>query len=179
MKRYIKSSLNLEEGVDLVVRTFGSLTPNPGNIYLSPDGVFINLYPRIDTHEDLCWWLEDNGYSLEYKDEEYFVREFQWIRLRSDPSMLIIELPNESPSSKQWYALEDWLLYCEDRYSGTGVKLYIGVCDSNSSDIECNFFVDYFAEDIIKICKRYYSSGKLYANTSLNNIENKNGISVD
>ena len=158
-----------EEGEALAIETFGSANPGPGNIYISPDGTFINLYPKIDTHEDLCWWLEEeHDCPLEYEDEEYFVREFQWIRLRSDPSMMIIELTKEVPFNRQWYSLEDWLLYCEDRYAGQGTILYLNACDGADADIEYKFGTEYFTEDIMRICKRYYSSGKLYASKRIN-----------
>ena len=155
------------DGEALAIKAFGSTAPGPGCTFISPDGTFVNIYPKLDTHEDLCDWVEDHlGISLEYKDEEYFVREFNWIRLRSDPNMSIIMLPKDSLFRNQWYSLEDWLTYLEERYSN-GCRLYLETCDGKDTDVEHNFGTEYFAEDIIKICRRYYSSGKLYMSTEV------------
>lgn len=67
---------------------------------------------------------------------------------------------------QQWLALAEWLEYCEE-YHTRGTKLYLNVCDDNDADVEYNFGSEYFADDILKICKRYYSSGRLYASTEL------------
>lgn len=170
MKRYIKSSTAYTQYEAIAIENFGRSNPGTGNSYISPDGTFINLYPKLDTHEDLCWWLEDNfDCKLEYEDEEYFIREFGWVRLRTDPHMMIIELPSSSPTRNQWYSLEDWLQFCEGKYP-RGTTLYLNVCDGRDTDVEYKFGTEYFTEDIIKICKRYYSSGKLYANTIISKI---------
>jgi hypothetical protein len=150
--------MNKIELEKLILNTFGRSNPGPGCTFISSDGTFVNIYPKLDTHEDLCEWVIDNtDVEIEFPDEEYFIRLFGWIRLRSDPAMSIIELPHESPTNKQWYSLEDWLAYLEDRYLGKKVSLYLDVCDENSDgNVEYNFGKDYFAEDILKICKRYY-----------------------
>lgn len=163
MKRYIRSTILPEEGEAIAIKEFGSLAPTAGCSFISPDGTFINIYPKLSTHEDLCWYLEeDYNCELEYEDEEYFIREFQWVRLRSDPNMMIIELPEEMPFNRQWDSLQEWLEFCENRYK-RGTILYLNVCDGSDADVPYEFGTEYFAEDILKICKRYYSSGKLYA----------------
>lgn len=155
----------------LAIHAFGAPAPGTGCTFISPDGTFVNIYPKLDTHEDLCDWVEDQlGIELEYKDEEFFVREFNWVRLRSDPNMSIIMLPKDSLFRNQWYSLEDWLTYLEGKYSN-GCKLYLETCDGTDTDVEYNFGTEYFAEDIIKICKRYYSSGKLYMSTEVDKMK--------
>lgn len=161
MKRYIKNSEQIDNKEQLSRELFGSSTPGYGCSYICKDGLFINIYPKLDTHEDLCWYLEDHyDEFFEYADEEYFIREFGWVRLRTDPNMVIIELPS-SMTNAQWYSLEDWLQFIEQRYPN-GATLYLNAVDANDADNEYNLGKDYFAEDIIKICKRYYSSGRLY-----------------
>ena len=82
--------------------------------------------------------------------------------------MFIVELPKEKPTNQQWYSLEDWLYFAEERYSGKVVSLYLNVCDSMANtNVEYEFGRDFFAEDALKLLKRYYSSGKLYASTIL------------
>lgn len=165
MKKYIRASLSPEEISNAVLSNFGASHPGTGNSYIAKDGTFVNLYPKIDTHEDVCWWLEDHyDVELAYEDEEYFVREYGWVRLRSDPHMMIVELPPARLTNDQWYSLEEWLMYCGDKYS-RGTTLYLNACDSRDADVEYAFGTDYFPEDILKLCKRYYSSGKLYAST--------------
>ncbi len=157
-----------EEGEAIAIEEFGSSNPSVGCSFISPDGTFINIYPKLRTHEDLCEYLiEDHDCDIEYQDEEYFIREFQWIRLRSDPDMMIIELPEEMPFNRQWDSLQEWLEFCENRYK-RGTILYLNVCDGADVDVPYEFGTEYFSEDILKICKRYYGSGKLYASKLLN-----------
>lgn len=165
MKRYIRSN-NAE--IDLeseILAEFGGFKPNPGCIFVSKDGTFVNIYPKLDTHEDLCEWVEDNlNIEIKYPDEEYFINLFNWIRLRFDPSMTIIELPANNPTGAQWASLEEWLLYVEDAIANREITLYLTVYnDPQNCDVEYRFGKNYFAEDIIKLLKRYYSSGRLYA----------------
>lgn len=168
MKRMIKaSSVVTKDMMNRILADFGSNRPGDGCSFITEDGTFINIYPEIDVHEDLCWWIEDNfDIKLEYEDEEYFIREFGWVRLRVCPTMMIIELPHTRPTNAQWAALEEWLEYIE--YSGKKFRLYLNVCDDyKDTDVEYAFGSEYFTEAIIKILKRYYTSGKLYASTQL------------
>ena len=172
MKRYIRSDEDVAaEGEQLAIDTFGSDRLGPGCTYISPNGTFVNIYPKLKTHEDLCEWVEDKlNTSLPYRDEEYFVREFQWIRLRLDPRMTIIELPSEIPFKNQWYSLQDWLEFVEEQHP-EGIQLYLNVCDRSDPSDPYLLGKGYFAEDIINICKRYYNSGKLYMSTEVDNVK--------
>ena len=164
MKRYIKTSTVAISEDELAIEEFGSNNPSVGCSYIVPDGTFVNIYPKLDIHEDLCDQVENElGIELEYKDEEYFIREFGWVRLRSDPNMMIVELPSNNPTNSQWYSLEDWLYFCEQRY-GRPVKLDISILDdARNVNVQYQFMQEYFTEDILKLMKRYYSSGKLYS----------------
>ena len=162
MKRCIIGADHSSTIVSKVKETFGSDNPQTGCSYIAKDGTFINIYPKLDVHEDLCEWIEDTlNIQLEYRDEEYCIRKFGWIRLRIDPNMLVIELPAESPDRMQWYSLQDWLEFAEGQNRSR--RLYLDVCDGSDTCVPYNFGSEYFAEDIMKVCKRYYSSGKLYA----------------
>ena len=170
MKRYIRSDFDNSVNIEgIIIDDFGSRNPGTGCSFIAPDGTFVNIYPKLNIHEDLCDWIEDAvGVELEYKDEEYFIREFGWIRLRTDPHMCIIELPKEQPTRQQWYSLEDWLAYVEDKYSGRVVEIDLSVCDDmRNTNVQYNLGKDYFAEDILRLLKRYYTSGKLYASKQL------------
>ena len=167
MKRYIHCTDLPEDGEALAIQTFGKDSPSTGCSFISPDGLFINIYPKLPIHEDLCDWVEDQlDIELPYKDEEYFVREFQWIRLRNDPTMMVVELPEEEPFRNQWYSLQDWLEFCEEQHPH-GVSLYLNILDTNIYSVEVNFNTEYFAEDIVKMLKGYYSSGRLVASTKV------------
>lgn len=165
MKRWIHAS---ESGtvLDAIVSTFSASNPGPGCSFIDSTGKFINIYPKLDVHEDLCEWVKDNlSVKLPYVDDEYFVREFGWVRLRSDPSMCIVEMPAKNPANSVWYALEDWFLFVEERNPNTVVN--IEVCDSKKAPISLTLGTEYFGEDVVKILKRYYSSGTLVASTLL------------
>ena len=158
---YTEPTYEMEE---LAISTFGRDHPDTGCSFISPDGTFVNIYPKLAIHEDLCDWVEEQlGAELEYKDEEYFVREYSWIRLRSDPSMIVIELPAEYLFSKQWYSLEDWLIWCEEKYSGRIVPVYLNICDDIvNTNVEYDTSSPTWVDDIMKILKQSYRSGKVW-----------------
>lgn len=49
----------------IAINDFGSSNPGPGCTFIASDGTFINIYPKIDDHEDLLNYLTDN-YGVEY-----------------------------------------------------------------------------------------------------------------
>lgn len=153
--------------IEHILDTFGSPNPGTGCTFIAKDGTYVNIYPKLDVHEDLCEWVEDEfEIELDYRDEEYFVREFGWIRLRSDPRMSIIELPSSAPTTDQWWALNDWLEWLEEKHTGQKVTLYLQVCDNHGdTDVPYDFGSDVFTDGMMKIMKKYYSTGRLYAKT--------------
>lgn len=161
----IKASTNISNNMlDEIVSDFGSSHPGYGCSFIDANGEFINIYPKLDTHEDLCEYVEDKyNIELPYQDEALFIREFDWVRLRTDPNMCIIELPPVMHKD-QWYALEEWLEFADARYTN-GCKMNVGALFGEYNDYA--FGTEYFPKDIIKICKRYYSSGNLYASTNI------------
>lgn len=60
---------------------FAQSIPGEGCIYIAPDGSFINIYPKLDDHEDLCYWLEEKGVSeLDIEeDAEWFTDTFNYV----------------------------------------------------------------------------------------------------
>jgi len=160
---------NIEE---IAIKDFGSQSPGPGCTFIASDGTFINIYPKIDDHEDLIGYLTDN-YGIEFdelSDADWFVNNLGWIRLRSDPFHIAIILGSDRPSSYQFFALEEWLEYCEEKYQDNPEKIvvYLDICDNGEyTHHTYNFMRDAFAEDIVKYVKRFYTSGKLYASTNM------------
>lgn len=163
MKRYIRSSREINDIEQLVLDAFKSENPGTGCSFIASNGSYVNIYPKLDTHEDLCYWVEDqlNG-SVDAPDEEYFIRNFDWIRLRTPPELMIIEMPKDKPDSKQWWALEDWLLYCEEQYPGGHELNLIIYQDTYPIQEQIDFFgLEVFTEDIINLLKRYYVTHRL------------------
>lgn len=165
MKRYIRTATQIDGIEDMVIDTFGSPNPGPGCTFIAQDGTYVNIYPKLDTHEDLCWWVEDQFEegTIDFPDESYFIRNYNWIRLRTPPELMIIEMPTNRPDSKQWWALEDWLLYCEEHYPG-GHELNLMINKGNTIPIQeqIDFFgSEVFTEDIIGLLKKYYTTGRL------------------
>ena len=163
MKRCIKFST--ETGLGQIRNSFRSSNPGVGCTFIDRDGTYINMYPEIDVHEDLCEWADENtDIHPEYYDEEYFVREFGWVRLRIDPRNWIIELPPRSKklTAAQKYALEDWLSFCLDKYPNSE-ELWANICPNNqeerhsSSDL-INIMVDKDTDenDIMNIVMKLY-----------------------
>ena len=162
---FIQASTAISTDVlSAIVEEFGSANPGYGCSFIDANGRFINIYPKLDTHEDLCEYVQDTyDIELPYQDEAYFIKEYGWVRLRSDPNMCIIELPPKI-NNPQWYALEDWLEFVEDRCPN-GCEIHVGSLYGSYNSYALG--TEYFAEDIIKVCKRYYSSGNLFASKQI------------
>lgn len=148
------SNLNITKMDQLIQEYFGKDYPGEGCIFIAPNGKFINIYPELDDHEDLCYWLEEKGFENIVEDAEWFVDEFQYIRCRNSPHLCFVELPLKSVTPSQLYALEEWL---ENRVSCDNIQIHILNGEWKKYNLD-----EYFPEDIIKIIKRFYSSGKLY-----------------
>ena len=155
MKRYIRTTSIMTNLEDHILEVFGSNNPGYGCSFIARSGKFVNIYPKLDVHEDLCEWVEDNlGIDIPDPDAATFIRKFGWIRLRSDPSDAVVEVPASGITSAQYYALEDWLLFCEDRYGQRDVEISIETDDWIRST-SGNFSED-FAEDILKCIKSLF-----------------------
>lgn len=159
----------------IAINDFGSSNPGPGCTFIASDGTFINIYPKIDDHEDLCGYLADNyRVEFEYTDADWFVNHLGWIRLRSDPYHIAIVLNGTRPNNIQFYSLQEWLEYCEERYQNNSgnIQAYVDICDNNRyTQHTYNFMKTEFAEDIVRACKRYYTSGHLYASTDIGELD--------
>lgn len=170
MKRVIRCSEDHSAMIiPSILDEFGKNEPGTGCTFIADDGTFVNIYPELDIHEDLCDWVEDNfDIKLKYKDEEYFVREYGWIRLRKDPNMCVVELPNERPTNAEWYSLEEWLEWVEEITSGREISLYINILDTQIYSVEVAFGKEMFTDGLLKMLKGYYTSHRLIASKGVN-----------
>lgn len=156
---YFKHKNKIEEGrkskEQLIRDSFESKNPGQGCIYITKEGTFINLYPEIDSHEDLCYWLEDEfDFELPYEDEEWAIRQFGWVRCRETPiDVNVIELPKEI-TQEQISAIDNWLNNVVS-YN----ELEIGIVDNNQ--IQRYNLEEYSPNDILNRIKGFYSTGEL------------------
>lgn len=156
MKFKLVESLNsIKDMHNAIMSEFASPDPGPGCIFIAPDGNFIKIYPKLDDHEDLAYWLEEIGFDEDtvVEDAEWFVDEFNYVRCRDSQWIPLIQCP-EKITSNQLISLEEWL----ENHVDAGVELEV-TCGDQIKRYNTD---DYFPEDIIKNIKRYYSSGKLY-----------------
>ena len=159
---YFKHKNTIEEGrkskEQLIKDNFESKNPGEGCIYITKEGTFINLYPEIDSHEDLCYWLEDEfDFELPYEDEEWAIRQFGWVRCRETPiDVNVIELPKEI-TQEQISAIDNWLNNVVS-YN----ELEIGIVDNNQ--IQRYDLEEYSPNDILNRIKGFYSTGILKEN---------------
>lgn len=149
--------LDLKQMDDAILSEWGANTPNDGCIFIHPSGTFINIYPKLDDHEDLCYWLEEEGFGDNPEDPAWFVDEFKYIRCRNNLHLCFIELPTEV-TRQQVRSLEEWM----------ETKVSTDFLDIEAPNGEWKHYNldEYFPEDLIKIIRRFYSSGKLYEDIS-------------
>ena len=144
---------NIKQMDKIIQYHWASETPGEGCIFIAPNGKFINIYPELDDHEDLCYWLEENGYRDNPEDGEWFVSEFGYVRCRNSMHLCFIEVPQKM-TREQYSSLEQWL---EEKVSSDELDI-----EAWSGEWKTYNLNNYFPEDIIKIIKRSYASGKLY-----------------
>jgi hypothetical protein len=150
--------LDLKSVHEMIISTWAKDSPGYGCIFITPEGMFLNLFPLLMDHNRLCDWVErqlECGQIM--NDATWFTDNLNYIRCRNDRSMYYIVLP-EKITSKQLYAIQEWL-----EGESTHKKLCINI---PGGDFKTYDIAEYFPEDLIKIIKRFYSSGRLYENTS-------------
>lgn len=156
-----------------IQNSFGQETPGNGCIFIAPNGKFINIYPKLVDHEDLAEWLNENGYDSVPVEAEWFVDTLGYTRCRNSRSQCYIELPIVAITRHQLYSLEEWLV---NKVVTNQIEIEAPNGQWHKYDLK-----EYFPEDIIKVIKRFYSSGTLYedlpssdtANGNLTDICNK------
>lgn len=152
IKEEFESDINKVDNI--ILNHWGQNNPGEGCVFIHPSGKFINIYPTLDDHEDLCYWLEENYNIATPGDAEWFVQEFDYVRCRSSIGLTFIELP-EKITSKQLYSLQTWM---EEKVSSDKLEI------ETERGWKTYNLDDYFPEDLIKIIRRYYASGRLYEN---------------
>ena len=144
---------SIKEMDKIIQQNWAFGTPGEGCIFIAPNGKFINIYPMLDDHEDLCYWLEENGFEDNPKDAEWFVDTFGYIRCRNSLHLCFVDLP-KNITNKQLYSLEEWF---DTKVKSSSIQIAVPEGKWKKFNLD-----NYFPEDIIKIIRRYYSSGTLY-----------------
>ena len=158
--------------------SFGETTSRDGSIFIMPDGCFLNM---PDTHGDVLPVLIENGIidlpadaDLEnYSYYDYAVdmlgkdlpkffasTNLNYIRCNNDPDLCYIEVPENRPTNAQLRSLEQWLI--ERVYTLNDKDQCVELSSQFTKDYKQYLLSEYTAEDLIKLIKRFYASGKLY-----------------
>lgn len=123
-------------------------------------------YYMIGTHATVDFVLNScaygyKKYSTPIDNGSEFMREINAVRLNNAyaKDTAYIELPKDKMTNAQYYALEDWLNFIPATKLDIYTSAYISGNKVNYKSYDLN---EYFPEDIIKLIKRYYSSGTLY-----------------
>lgn len=161
-----------------------------GAFYITPSGKLVSVNEALDgknmIHHDLLYGIIDKLYLKVTHQKNGFVEEISgidnedfdwmlddvltgklgWVRCNTGTSRIedrfYCVLTDSSPKGVQWAVLEEWMEWGESHRkenvlvffspSGRPFKRY---------PFESNGF-GYYADDIIKLMKRYYASGVLY-----------------
>lgn len=152
----ITTETEAEQIHEAILKRWGRISPGDGCIFITPEGTFINLFPVLLDHEDLCVWVEKNGLGEVPSDATWFVKELNYVKCRNSRTLCYAELPAEI-TKKQLNALETWL---EEKVQADKIEhIDIGTLENEYKTYDLNI---YFPEDVIKRIKRFYSSGRLY-----------------
>lgn len=148
-----------QQMLQAMIDQFGSDQPGDENIFIAPDGTFINLYPMLKCHQDLAEWLRYQGFSMPPNGtdfSEWFVQTFEFVRCRGG-QQCYIQLPLETLTRYQRYSLETWLQIQWQRRQADTVQV-----QAPNGEWKKYSFMNYLPENIIKLIQRFYSSDHLY-----------------
>jgi hypothetical protein len=138
-----------------LLNVWGSSTPGNGCIFITPEGTYLNLFPKIFSHDKLCDWVDREGYGPTTKQASWFSDNLGYVRCRNNHNLCLIDLP-ATCTAAQLEAIQKWI---ETKVAD--IKLDVGTTDGQYKTYDLQ---ELLPEDIIKRIKRYYSSGKLYEN---------------
>ena len=166
-----------------VINQFGSSVPGDGPTYISSNGTFINNFGNV--HADLCYWaakerilkvpeelLADDADWDDFLDfihtlasnprEGYvFVGEpLNYLRCNNDRYQSYVILPAKI-NRNQLYSLSDWLNHLYEMPKGIRPS-YIEFSTYNEEKNNSYNLDAYTTEELLKIVKRFYSSGIFY-----------------
>lgn len=166
---------------------------NSGAEFVLPSGKIISIIANGGTvHKDVLCLIINNiidkkypyGWYCEGKEDgrlyetaiDFFTDELGWLRVNWGDTEIedrfycvLPDCHNSKLTSKQYTQLEDFIQTQYDFTTSSSILVFGG---SNGRQYKRYYFNDYFPEEIIKLIKRYYSSGTLYENLDL--IEKKN-----
>jgi hypothetical protein len=153
-------------------KEFGNTATGEGSSYIIPDGTFLNM---PDTHHDVIPVLLDNNIAVdEEADEvngidfnEFFVNSsLNYFRCNDgaiDVDCCYINLPENRPTNSQLWSLEQWL---DERVFSNHELEQIELSNQFTKDFKYYSLSEYTTDDLIKLIKRFYASGKLYEKLS-------------
>lgn len=138
----------------ILIKKWGSDFPGDDCIFITPEGKYLNIRSLLD-HERLGTWVMEQGYGLKIEDPRWFVHKLNYVRCRNTSTLCYADLP-EKAKAGQLGAFQYWL---EQKVEGNCSKIEIS---TPSAEYKTYKLSEYFAEDLISLIKRYYSSGVLY-----------------
>jgi hypothetical protein len=141
-----------------LLKAWGSNSPGNGCIFITPEGTYLNLFPKIFSHDKLCDWVDRAGFGPTTKQARWFSDNLDYVRCRNNRGLTLIELPAKITVAQ----LDALLVWIETKVNDT--TLDVGTPDDQYKSYDLQ---SYLPEDIIKLIKRYYSSGKLYENKEI------------
>lgn len=181
------TELSTDEIIDELSTVFYvSDEPVDGPVFILSDGRFLstgrapqdkdsnsskyyiaNYHSLVDAGVNSLFGYEK--YKVRLDDGSDFMREINAVRANSNYSSnrsnpwAYMELPAKNLTSSQYYALEDWIEFLG---TNTYLDIYTSQFGSEGGEFKAYNLKNYLPEDIIKLIKRYYSSGILYEKTN-------------
>lgn len=120
------------------------------SMYILPDGTLLDLGDSGFGHSNLSSYLNDCGIEIDYKEchPSKFLQSLGWIRVNN--RYQFITLSNKRPTSNQY----EQLIKLFDMYK-TDYQV-------TTADGQHKVYNNRTSEEVIKLIKRYYTSGTLY-----------------
>ena len=142
--------MHREEFLKIIINDYKCNDIIWGSMYILPDGTLLNLGDSGYGHSDLSTLLNDYNFEVNYQSGKAspLLKSLGWIRLNT--KVKFVDLPKIKPTDIQYEKLLLALDYMKSDYQIT--------CPDNQFKI----YKDRVSDDVIKLIKRYYSSGILY-----------------
>lgn len=141
---------NIEkELLESIIKQYETSDIQLGSMYILPDGRLLYLGNTGYGHSDLSSYLNEKGIEKDFElgRSSKFLRELGWIRINTQ--MKFIDLINIRPTAQQYVQLTKALDFMKDDIQVSVFKQF-KIYKGRTSD------------EIIKLIKRFYSSGTLF-----------------
>ena len=145
---------DIEAITRLAIETFGKDTPFGDYLFITPEGIFLNIANTLRTHDEFGEWLQSHNFNIE-ADGSIIAQTLSYIRCNSLDTLCYAELP-QKVTSKQLSSLREWLRGIS-KYNQIEIDIHLG-----DKLLSQEYNLEYYSPSkIIGFIRKAYTTGEL------------------